>query len=40
MTDQVLRRINRVLILVAVGALLGGLLLNHGEQVLRYALLL
>jgi hypothetical protein len=40
MTARVLRRINRALILGAVGALLGGLLLNHWDQVLRYAILL
>jgi len=40
MTDRVLRRINRALVLVAVGALLGGLLLNQAEQVLRFTLLL
>jgi hypothetical protein len=40
MTERTLRRINRALILAAVVALLGGLLLSHGEQVLRYALLL
>ena len=40
MTGWVVRRINRALILVAIGTLLGGLLLNQVEQVLRFTLLL